>query len=155
MRSELAECGRDSGVAYAPRIYVCGNAEIICDRVDDSGNGWKDEAAEAHAAGVAVLIKAGLDYETDSTFSSYRGGPRTGLVDVAWYRADLEADDDGDERPGQWNWCRSSLVPPAIAGPVEAVAAEAAEAMYETARRLMDEAQADRQASAGHDPDVG
>lgn len=133
MYSRITEVGRANGKVYGVKIYVCGNAEVIANATvgsDPSGNGWKDEARSAVGAATSIILDARLDYELVSDFRAYNGGPRKGLVESAWFEAEvevLELVDGTEEAVGEWS--SAGDVPANLLAKVNAIIDEAGDAL--------------------------
>lgn len=133
--STIKEIGRNETTIYGARLAVCGNAEVMSGgEQDPTGNGWRDEAAEAFRAATGVITAAGFDYKEVREFRAYNGGPRKQLVEVDFFAAQIEVDEDGEERDGEYRaiWIEgpgATPVPEEIRAEVERVAAAAIDAM--------------------------
>lgn len=159
--TQMQETGSTDTAVYAASMIVCGNAEEIAGagRADPTGNGWADEAREAHAAAVAVIQKAGYDYATESNFRDWNGGRyyRKAQVHVRWWRAalEVETDEDGEtEVVGAFRPCDESEVPTECRSDAEEVADKALFAMAATMERLMEEVVADHERAVEESEDA-
>lgn len=142
MQAIITEIGRDDAYAYGVAFYICRNAEVIAagtiGEADESGNGWEGEAAEAFEAATAAVTEAGYDYEPVSDFRAYNGGPRKGLVESAWFRAEiLEETEDEAEDFGEWEpiWLAglgAADVPAHMVAAVGTIESAASGAMFDT-----------------------
>lgn len=138
-----------SKATFEFEAVVCSNAETVFGGVQDvTGNGWKDEAAEAVSAGCAILQKASAikNYETDLIFRHWNGGKYTqfvfvcgrkhmhtaGLVVCSAYK--VETDEDGDRTREALDWCD---LPDSERAEVEKAIDSAADAMNEYVQRCI------------------
>lgn len=132
---KITEVGRDEAKVYGVAYVVCSNAEVLrlaLEAVDD------DAAMEAARAACESILQSGYDYERESSFAAYNGGPRVGVIEALWYVADIEIEeyDDGDteEVLGEWRltWQRgagATVIPPDLIAKVDEVTEAAAAAM--------------------------
>ena len=136
MYESIKEVGRTETQAYGVKFVVCINDEVISESLDWgedlTGNGWSDEAREAHGNAARVLYDAGFDYESEGRFAKYNGGPYSDLVTPLYYTAELLEDDERDEWCSVWLTGPGKTETPAeIMAKVEAVAEQAMAAMEE------------------------
>lgn len=137
-RESITHIGRDETGMFGVAIYICGNAEVIADAIEDpSGNGWADEAHEATGAAIAALHSIAplyADYTVESSFAAYKGGPRKSLGEVVLFIANIDREinddgSDGDEIIGEWRVAQKDEVPEKLRAQVAAIEAAMTAAM--------------------------
>lgn len=137
MKARIRSVGKDETMEYGAAFTVCANDEVIRNRLAD---GWPDGADStqatdaAHGAAILVIINAGFDYRSELGFRAYNGGPRHCLVEVDWYVAEREFDEDGHEYDPEWRraWLRgpgATAVPTEMIARLDAIVDAAADAM--------------------------
>lgn len=127
MRANIQRVGAVGGMAYGACFTLCGNDEVIRLRI---ANSWpdgvcsKDATAAAMDAAKSVIIKSGYDYRSESSFQAYNGGRRHQLIEVDWFMAVL----DDDDNPIEWE--STTDVPKDLFAEGDAVSDAAYEAMH-------------------------
>lgn len=114
--------------AYGVKFIVCSNEEVIVSRT--IGFEEPSEVGNTTTAAAGVIRNAGYDYDTESSFGAYNGGPRTRLVEPVYYIAEIG--DQGDTLQWQFTWQRGAgktEIPDEITRVAEAIADQAEAAM--------------------------
>jgi len=147
-RTPITELGVSGCEGYGCWIYLCTNHETIrmyadCNEYDDYD--LRDECQAAIDAAARILMDAGLNYQLDGNFSHWNAGPHSGVVQLDYYRSDVEDEGEGDDPEsfsytGDWSYIDDKDVPDSIKAQAEEACEQATKAVADTMQARCKEA---------------